>query len=275
MDQDLWVYVGWLALAGVASGYAGGLFGIGGGIMRVPIFLYLFPAFGVSSEQVMHVAVATSLALALPSSISASLAQRRAGNIDVAFLKLWLPALALGVIIGVVLSRYIEGKSIQAAFAIVILIAAIHMLVSSDSFKLAERLAGWLRTFFAVFFGGVSTLLGLTGGTFVTPILNAFGYPIHRAIAVSSVGGVVISTVGAAGYIINGLGRQWSAGVRGRLCRWHCVRHHGANRHGGCAVRRAPEQPAQQACPQTYLRRVSGGGRARYDERCLACHLSG
>ncbi len=206
VEQDLWIYAGWLALAGIASGYAGGLFGIGGGIMRVPIFLYLFPAFGVSSEQVMHVAVATSLALALPSSVSASLTQRRAGNVDVPFLKLWLPALAVGVVIGVVASRFIDGKHLQAAFAIVILVAAIHMLVSSDSFKLAERLAGWLRTFFAVFFGGVSTLLGLTGGTFVTPILNAFGYPIHRAIAVSSVGGVVISAVGATGYIINGLG---------------------------------------------------------------------
>ncbi|MEM7124394.1 MAG: sulfite exporter TauE/SafE family protein [Pseudomonadota bacterium] len=205
MEQDLWIYVGWLAAAGIASGYAGGLFGIGGGILRVPIFLYLFPAFGIAPSLVMHMAVATSLALALPSSISASLMQWRAGNVDVPFLKLWLPALAVGVVIGVVASRFIEGESLQAAFAIVILIAAIHMLVSSDSFKLADRLAGWLRTFFAAFFGAASTLLGLTGGTFITPILNAFDYPIHRAIAVSSVGGVLISTVAATGYIINGL----------------------------------------------------------------------
>ena len=153
----------------------------------------------------MHMAVATSLALALPSSVSASLSQRRAGNIDYGFLRLWLPLLAVGVIIGVIASRFVADKHMQAAFAIIILFAAAHMLFSSDGFRLAERLSGLLRSLIAIVLGGVSTMLGLTGGTFVTPTLCAFGYPIHRAIAIASVGGVVISTVGAVGYIINGL----------------------------------------------------------------------
>jgi uncharacterized membrane protein YfcA len=205
VDHELWVYAGWLVAAGIASGFAGGLFGIGGGLMRVPIFIYMFPAFGMAPGLSMHMAVATSLALALPSSISATLSQRRAGNIDAAFLRLWLPPLAVGVVIGVVASRYVEDRHMQAAFAIAIMIAAAHMLLSGDGFRLAERLAGWLRTLLAVVLGGISTLLGLTGGTFITPTLCAFGTPIHRAIATSTVGGVVISTIAAIGYIINGL----------------------------------------------------------------------
>lgn len=205
MDHDLWLYAVWLLAAGLASGFAGGLFGIGGGLLRIPIFLYLFPAFGVAAGLSMHLAVGTSLALALPSSISASLAQRRAGTIDYDFLKLWLPPLAVGVVLGVIASRFVQDQHLQAAFAIIVMIAAAHMLFSSESFRLAERLAGWLRTLIAIVLGGVSTMLGLTGGTFVTPTLSAFGYPIHRAIAISSVGGVVISTVGAIGFIVNGL----------------------------------------------------------------------
>ena len=205
MDHELWVYAGWLLAAGIASGFAGGLFGIGGGLLRVPIFLYMFPAFGMAPGLTMHMAVATSLALALPSSISASLSQRRAGNIDGAFLRLWLPPIAVGVVLGVIASRFVADKHMQAAFAIIILFAAGHMLFSSDGFQIAKRLTGLVRTLIAIVLGGVSTMLGLTGGTFVTPTLCAFGYPIHRAIATASVGGVVISTVGAVGYIINGL----------------------------------------------------------------------
>jgi uncharacterized protein len=205
VGDELWIYAGWLLVAGLASGFAGGLFGIGGGLLRVPIFLYLFPAFGMATGLSMHMATATSLALALPSSISATLSQRRAGNVDVGFLKLWLPPLAVGVVIGVVASRFVEDRHLQAAFAVAILIAAAHMLFSGDGFRLAERLAGWLRSVLAIVLGGVSTMLGLTGGTFITPTLCAFGYPIHRAIATSTVGGLVISTIGAIGYIINGL----------------------------------------------------------------------
>jgi uncharacterized membrane protein YfcA len=200
----MWVYAIWLLAAGLASGFASGLFGIGGGLLRVPIFIYMFPAFGMATGLAMHMAVATSLALALPSAISATLSQRRAGNIDAAFLKVWLPPLAVGVVLGVIASRFVADNHLQAAFAIAIAIAAMHMLFSSEDFRLAERLAGWLRTVLAVVLGGVSTLLGLTGGTFITPTLCAFGTPIHRAIATSTVGGLVISTLAAIGYIING-----------------------------------------------------------------------
>lgn len=204
MQQDLWVYAGWLLVAGVASGFAGGLFGIGGGLLRVPIFLYMFPAFGVAQDLIMHMAVATSLALALPSSISATISQRRAGNVDLAFLRLWLPVLAVGVVLGVIASRFVEDQHLQIVFAVFIIIAAAHMLFSSDTFRIADQLGGKLRTTLAMVLGGISTMIGLTGGTFITPALCAFGYPIHRAIATSTVGGLVISSLAAIGYIING-----------------------------------------------------------------------
>ena len=60
------------ALVGLASGFASGLFGIGGGIVRIPLFVYLLPLFGVAHSVMMHVAVGTSMALVLPSAIAST-----------------------------------------------------------------------------------------------------------------------------------------------------------------------------------------------------------
>jgi uncharacterized protein len=60
------------ALVGLASGFASGLFGIGGGIVRIPIFVYLLPLFGVAQPVLMHVAVGTSMALVLPSAVAST-----------------------------------------------------------------------------------------------------------------------------------------------------------------------------------------------------------
>jgi len=199
-------YAASLVLAGLASGFAGGLFGVGGGILRIPIFLYLFPAFGVAPEVVMHTAAGTSLALALPSSLSAAYAQHRAGNVDPGFLRTWLPALGAGVVAGLVISRFVPGRPVKAVFAVAVLGVALHMLFSSDRFRIRDRMSRLGRGIAAATIGALSALLGLTGGVFCTPTLTACGYSIHRAIAVSSVGGVLISAIGAAGYIANGWG---------------------------------------------------------------------
>lgn len=68
--------IGAFALVGLASGFASGLFGIGGGIVRIPIFIYLLPLFGVAHPVLMHVAVGTSMALVLPSAVASTRKQQ-------------------------------------------------------------------------------------------------------------------------------------------------------------------------------------------------------
>ena len=60
--------IGVFALVGLGSGFVSGLFGVGGGIVRIPLFVYLLPLFGVAHSVMMHVAVGTSMALVLPRS---------------------------------------------------------------------------------------------------------------------------------------------------------------------------------------------------------------
>jgi uncharacterized membrane protein YfcA len=78
--------IGVFALVGLASGFVSGLFGIGGGIVRIPLFVYLLPLFGVAHSVMMHVAVGTSMALVLPSAIASTRKQLALGNLDLSFL---------------------------------------------------------------------------------------------------------------------------------------------------------------------------------------------
>ena len=203
-----WVtYILSLLAAGVASGFAAGLFGVGGGIIRIPLFLFLFPILGVHSDVLMHVAAGTSLALSIPSSVMASRAQYKAGNLDLNFLKLWVPALILGVLIGTFAMRYVTSRFLEQVFAVVILIVSIQMFFTTSEFKITKEFPGvTIKALSAFLIGLLSKMTGLAGGSFTTPTLTAFGYPIHRSIAVASAGGFFISIFGAAGSAINGVG---------------------------------------------------------------------
>ena len=85
----------------MVSGFAAGLFGIGGGVILVPTFLVLFPRFGAGPTIVMHCAVGTCLALVVPAAIMSTRKQRALGNIDSRMLRTWLPWVALGTFAGV------------------------------------------------------------------------------------------------------------------------------------------------------------------------------
>lgn len=206
MDSFWITYVLSLLAAGLVSGFASGLFGVGGGIVRVPLFLYLFPIFGVHHSVVMHLAAGTSLTLAIPSSISASRAQYKAGNLDFPFLRVWIPALVLGVVLGLFVMRFVSGRFLIQVFAFLILAMSLQMFFTTKDFKLTEKFPGRVvMRAISFIIGCLSTMVGLTGGSFTTPALTAFGYPIHRAIAVATAGGLFISLIGAAGSVYNGL----------------------------------------------------------------------
>jgi uncharacterized membrane protein YfcA len=207
VETDWQLYAGSMLTAGLVSGFAGGLFGIGGGPLRIPIFLYLFPLFGVDPTVVMHLSVGTSLALGIPTTSAASVSQYRAGNLELPFLRSWILALLVGVLLGLAIVRLASDRFLVSVFVVALAAEAAYMLLARDDFRLtATAPTGVKRGLVAASIGTLSTMLGISGGTFVTPILSACSYPIHRAIAVGTAGGVVISLVGAAGSVVNGLG---------------------------------------------------------------------
>ncbi len=200
------IYYGALIAAGLTSGFAGGLFGIGGGLLRVPIFLYLFPAFGVDSDMVFHMAAGTSLALAIPTSITSAWRQHRADNLDLSFLKTWIPALVAGVVLGILASTVSPTEVLKGLFLGLLVIMAGYVALPSRPVLFQHVPSGPVRSLMAAVIGSVSTLLGLSGGVLTTPVLVACGTVIQRAVAISSAGSLAISLVAAAGMIWTGAG---------------------------------------------------------------------
>jgi len=215
-----------LIVVGLVTGYLSGLFGIGGGLLRIPIFLHLMPAIGVPAALVMHVSAGTSLAVAVPTTLSASHSHHKAGNLDAGLLRTWLPALAVGVVIGIVGTHYLSGRILEGMFAVLVLGAGIRMLIphaekrdasavhlrSSDADSPASGAetseialpSRPVLSIMALLIGIISPMVGIIGGTFTTPVLTACRYPIHRAVAVSCVGGLVVSVLGTIGFVITG-----------------------------------------------------------------------
>ena len=208
IDSDFYLYLAALLGAGIASGFAGGLFGLGGGILRVPVLLYLFPAFSVAGDHVFHLAAGTSLALAIPTCLGSVLRQRKEENLDTALLKRWIPALLVGVAVGLVVSRFVGGSVLRMLFVGFLVVQALYVLIPNRP-RISEVLPGRLGlSSLSSGVGAISVLLGLSGGVMTTPILMAFGQSIHRAVAVSSAGGLALSVVATVGMIINGLGES-------------------------------------------------------------------
>lgn len=205
--QLLLVLAATLVATGVVAGLLAGLLGVGGGIVMVPILYYVFGAVGVDDTVRMHMAVGTSLAAMIPTSIRSALAHHRKGAVDLELFRRWLPGIALGVLIGVLTAAKVKGPVLMAVFAVFATVVAVHMAFGRESWRIASELPGRIgQTVMATLISGVSVMMGIGGGTFTVPVLTLFGYPIHRAVGTAAAIGVLIAIPGAIGFILGGLG---------------------------------------------------------------------
>lgn len=196
-----------LLATGVVAGVLAGLLGVGGGIVIVPVLYHLFTLLGIDESVRMHVTVGTSLATIIPTSIMSSRAHRKRGSLDVGLLKQLMPSVVVGVLVGSVLSGYFSGRVLTAIFATVALLVALNMAFKRDGFSLGNGLPGRLGvSLIGGAIGGISTLMGIGGGTLSVPILNAYQTPMHKAVGTGATLGMVISLPGALAFLVNGWG---------------------------------------------------------------------
>jgi uncharacterized protein len=195
-----------LLATGLVAGVLAGLLGVGGGIVIVPVLYHLFTLLGVDESVRMHAAVGTSLATIIPTSIMSSRAHKKRGSLDMSLIKRLMPSVIVGVIVGSVASRFLSGASLTAVFASIALLVALNMAFKRDGFAVADGLPGVAGTaLLGSGIGGVSTLMGIGGGTLSVPILNALRVPMHTAVGTGAMLGMVISFPGALAFILNGL----------------------------------------------------------------------
>jgi uncharacterized membrane protein YfcA len=195
-----------LLLTGIVAGLLAGLLGVGGGIVIVPVLYHLFTLLGVDPEVRMHVAVGTSLATIIPTSIISARSHRKRGSLDRQLLRSLIPSVLVGVVIGAVASHWLSGNVLTSVFAAIALLVAANMGLRKESLQLGNQLPGAVgSSLIGSGIGGFSTLMGIGGGTLSVPILSAFKTPMHVAVGTGAALGMVISLPGAIGFLINGL----------------------------------------------------------------------
>jgi len=190
---------------GVIAGILAGLLGVGGGIVIVPVLEFVLGIMGVPEDVRMHIAVGTSLAVIIPTSISSARAHHARGAVDVQLARRWAAPILLGAIIGIVIASQVEGAVLSAVFGVVALLVAIKMAMPFDEKTLADHVPGGLVTgLIPTTIGTVSTMMGIGGGTLTVPALTLMNTPIHRAVGTSALFGLLISIPGAIGFVVAG-----------------------------------------------------------------------
>lgn len=200
--------LGALALAGALIGFLAGLFGIGGGAISVPVFFEIFRLLGHAPEVAMPMAVGTSLAVIIPTSINSSRGHFLRGTVDMELLRLWAAPVVLGVLAGSVIARYAEPAVFQLVFIAVASVNAAKLLLGGAGWRLRDSLpARWVLRLYGTVIGLVSALMGIGGGAVSTLVLTLHNVPIHRAVSTSAGVGVLIALPGTIGYMAAGWGR--------------------------------------------------------------------
>ncbi len=195
---------------GAFVGLCAGLLGIGGGLILVPGLYYLFQYIGVDGQDkdiLIHTALATSMAIILPTGLSSSWAQIKRQAVDWNFVKLLTPGLVVGVIIGIILVPEIKSDILKVIFAIGLTVIALSMILKKETssvFPLLQK--QFMALPFSMVFGILATFLGIGGAVLNVPYMNRAGLPLKTAIATGSVLGVVISFIATIGYLISGHG---------------------------------------------------------------------
>jgi uncharacterized membrane protein YfcA len=183
---------------GLFGGVLAGLLGVGGGIVIVPVLYHLLDLVDVDSDVAMKLAVGTSLATIIPTSIVSMRSHLRKDAVDVALLKSWGPAIAVGVVIGAVLIGIVKGEVMIGVFAVTAAAVAIHMAFAPEGLRLAEHLPHGLPRFgIGMLIGVTSTMMGIGGGTLTVPTLVLCNYPIRRAVGTASAIGLIIGGWGS------------------------------------------------------------------------------
>jgi len=203
-------------LLGAVAGFIGGLLGVGGGLIVVPVLIMTFTLLSFDDSVLTHMAIGTSLATIIVTSVGAVCAHHRKGAVRWDILYWYAPGLALGALFGAEIADLMPGRTLQIVFGIFSIVIAIKMglnLKASPHRQMPQKAALLLP---GAIVGSISSLFGIGGGSLTVPFFSWCNVKIQQAVATSSAGGLPIAMSGALGFVITGWSSpelpEWSFG---------------------------------------------------------------
>ncbi len=203
---------------GALAGFAAGLFGVGGGTIIVPLLFIVFTQMDYPADNVMHLALGTSLATIIITSISSLMAHNKKGAVLWPVFKNLTPGLALGCFFGAGIAGQISGLYLQLIVGVFLLWVAFNMFMGGKK-KVASHATAISETNNAspdlpskpkqLAAGGVigiaSAIFGIGGGSLTVPYLTRYNVVMQKAVGTSAACGLPIAIAGALGFMIFGL----------------------------------------------------------------------
>ena len=206
--MEQWLFLGAAMLAtGVVAGILAGLFGIGGGIVIVPVLEAALGFVGVDPAIRMHVAVGTSLATIIPTSISSARSHHTRGAVDVDIVRRLAIFVLFGSLLGAYIASRVHSDVLAFVFASLAMFMAFRSLFFPEYRAVAEDLPrGPLIPGLLVLIGCASAMMGIGGGLFMVMTLSLFGVAIHRAVGTAALFGLFVALPGMLGFVVAGWG---------------------------------------------------------------------
>jgi len=197
----------WLLYLGLGAfaGLLAGLLGVGGGLVIVPMLTFIFIAQQMPAEHLLHLALGTSLASIMFTSVSSLRAHHLRGAVDWSVVRRITPGIMAGTFFGSWVAAQLSTGFLKAFFVVFLYFVAVQLLL--DIRPHPHRQLPGPASLFGVggLIGGISSLVGIGGGSMSVPFLIWCNTALRTAIGTSAAIGFPIALAGAAGYVINGL----------------------------------------------------------------------
>lgn len=195
-------------LMGLFVGFFAGLLGIGGGLILVTLMVYMFTVQEFPADRLLHLALGTSIASIVFTSISSLRAHHKHGAVRWDILRIAVPGLIAGTLFGTFVADQMKSKYLAIFFVIFVYYSAVQMFANVKP-KPTRQLPGKIgMTVVAIIVGIVSSLVGIGGGVMTIPLMSLCNVPMRQTIGTSAALGLPIAIAGTVGFIVTGLGKD-------------------------------------------------------------------
>ncbi|MEO8163984.1 MAG: sulfite exporter TauE/SafE family protein [Betaproteobacteria bacterium] len=195
-------------LMGLFVGFFAGLLGIGGGLILVTLMVYLFTLQGFPADRLLHVALGTSIASIVFTSVSSLRAHHKHGAVRWDIVRAAVAGLVIGTLLGTVVADQLKSKYLAIFFVIFVYYSAVQMFANVKP-KPSRQLPGKIgMNLVSVVIGMLSSLVGVGGGVMTIPLMSLCNVPMRQAIGTSAALGLPIAVSGTIGYIVTGLDKD-------------------------------------------------------------------
>jgi len=196
-------YVGYLVLGAIA-GFLAGMFGVGGGLVLVPVLIFLFDSQLFPAEHVMLLALGTSMAAILFTSLASLREHHRHRAVNWRVVRNITPGILIGTGIGASLAASIPTRGLAIFFALFVYFVAVQILIDIRPHAARQLPGAAGMTLAGTFTGCLSSMVSIGGGSIVVPFLVWCNVPLRNAIGTSAAIGFPVAIGGTVGYVFTG-----------------------------------------------------------------------